>query len=393
MTLALPVLHPRAGTVLLRSGFVLNDRMVRKLRELAVTECWVAYPSTDEICRFVSPRIQMRKGQVTGLIATMFETLHQDAHAKLEFTEYRRVLRALIEELAMDSTAAAYFTEMGGTCSNELRHASEVCFLSILLGMHLREYLVHERARLNAKHARDVLSLGIGAIVHDIGKMQLDEDIRVRCHVTADETDPAWQDHVAMGYRMLSGTVRPAAAGVILQHHQYHDGSGFPREMENPDGTKRGLKGREIHVFARIVNVANHFDRLRRRPDGSMMPRVRALRQMLKGPFTPRFDPVVLHALPQVAPAYPPGSLVRLSNGEHAVVVDWDPAHPCRPTVRPVHPDVLLRGETDQPGERIELREQRDLVIVEHDGFAVGAENFDLDDFASASTKDRRDAA
>jgi hypothetical protein len=237
MKLAMPVLHPRTGTVLLKAGFQLSDRFIRKLRELSVTECWVEYPSTEEIRRFISPRIQQRKGQVSEMIAGMFETLHQDAHAKLEFAEYRRVLRSLIEELVMDPTASSYFTEMGGTSDNELRHASEVCFLSILLGLKMHQYLIQERTRLGANQARDVLSLGIGAIVHDIGKMQLDDETRARCHVTADESDPDWRAHPTIGHRMLSGSVRPAAAGVVLQHHQYFDGSGFPREVENADGS------------------------------------------------------------------------------------------------------------------------------------------------------------
>lgn len=394
MKLAMPLLHPRTGTVLLKSGFKLSDRLIRKLRDMHVTECWVAYPSTDEICRFISPRIQQRKERMTNIIAQLFETLHQDAHAKLEFTEYRNVLRSLIEELAQDPTAAAYFTEMGGSYNNELRHASEVAFLSILLGLNLREYLVQERSRLGPNEARDVLSLAIGAIVHDIGKMPLDKSIRESCHVTADESDPEWQSHATVGHSMLSGSIRPAAAGVILQHHQYFDGSGFPRDVEEPDGTFRGQVGREIHVFARIVNVANHFDRLRRRPDGSMMPRVRVLRQMLNGPFTSRFDPVVLQALLRVAPVYPPGSMVRLSNGEYAVVVDWTPDQPCRPAVRIINREMFLQAEPEEPGARIELIAEPDLTIVEQDSFDVEADNFDPADFVpSVSGDEQRDAA
>jgi HD-GYP domain-containing protein (c-di-GMP phosphodiesterase class II) len=393
MKLAMPVLHPRTGKVLLKPGFVLDDRLIEKLRELAVSECWVEYPSNEEIRHYISPVIQQRKAEVTSLIADLFEGVHHDAHARLDFVEYRRVLRSLIEELALDPEAAAYFTEMGGTCNNELRHASEVCFLSILLGMKLRDYIAHERPRLPKKDACNVVALGIGAMVHDIGKRDLDEETRTRCHVTADESDPRWQEHVTIGFRMLSGSIRPASAGIILQHHQYFDGSGFPREIETEDDEARGMHGSEIHVFARIVCVANHFDRLRRRPDGSMMPRVRVLRQMLDGQFTPRFDPVILHMLPQVAPAYPPGSMVRLSNHEHAVVVGWDPRHPCRPPVRILPPNVLAGDTMEQPGERIELLQQTDLAIVEHDGFDVAADNFDLAEYLPHEPEEQRDAA
>src|SRR5207247_1230985 len=95
-------------------------------------------------------------------------------------------------------------------------------------------------------------------------------------------------------------------------------------------------------VFARIVCLANHFDRLRQLGDGSVQPRVRVLKQMISTTLATRFDPVILGALPLVVPAFPPGSMVRLNTGDMAVVTNWHPEAPCQPVVQVISDDVLV---------------------------------------------------
>ena len=63
------------------------------------------------------------------------------------------------------------------------------------------------------------------------------------------------KQHATIGYEILAGSELPiitAAATIAHQHHEKYDGSGYPH----------GLKGEEIHVFSRIVAVADVFDAL-----------------------------------------------------------------------------------------------------------------------------------
>jgi len=390
MRLALPVLHPQRGSVLLTEGYGLDEPLIRRLRAMEVGDLWVEYPDTVQIKQYVSPAILNQQTQVIGMVADMFDSVHRDAHAEIGFIDYRKTIQGLIEALVSEPAAASYIVELGGGALNELRHASEVCLLSVLLGLKLQGYLVQQRKRLLPKDARDVVSLGLGAMLHDIGISAMDPQIRMRWEQMRDDRDPEWRAHVTLGHKMMSGAIPPAAAGVILHHHQHYDGSGFPTTV-GFDKKARGLAGDDIHVFARIVCVANHFDRMRRPAQGDPQPRVRVLKNMLAGRLTSRFDPVILASLPLVVPAYPPGSVVTLSNGEKAVVTAWHPEAPCQPTVQllPDSTPQLLRGTSSQP-IRYDLRDRTDLLVVEHEGSDVSRDNFRL---ISAQSEPQKSAA
>jgi len=381
MRLAVDIRHPQRGTVLLTAGYVLDQAMIRKLREMQIVEFWTHYPGTEQIQKYVSPTILHYQGRVITVLADMFDQLHKDAHAHLDYPLYKRTLRDLIESLVVEPTAASFVCEPSGGRANDLRHSSAVCFLSVLMGLKLQGYLVSQRKRLAPSHAKNVVSLGLGAMLHDIGKLGLEPEVRERYERTRNEDDPEYQRHVSLGHKMVTGSVPPAAAGVVLLHHRYFNGTGFPAAYENAQNLD-GLTGEEIHVFARIVSVANAFDRLRYLHDGSVTPRVRVLRSMLIQPLVGRFDPVVLGALMQVVPAYPPGSIVTLNSGARAIVLNWDHTKPCQPTVQlvsdyidPEHARRDAHGST-----LIDLRERPDLLIVEHEGVDVAHDNFKLID-------------
>ncbi len=386
MRLALPVLHPQRGNLLLNEGLPLDALLVRRLAELEVSEIWIEYPGTEQIKKYVSPTLLIQQSQMVSTIADMLDRVQRDAYADLEFENYRRTIQSMIEGLVSEPLSAAYIMELGGAASSDLRHASEVCLLSVLLGLKLQGYLVEQRKRLLPRDAKDVVSLGMGAMLHDVGKTQIDSAVRDRYERTRDQGDPHYREHVTIGHKMLSGAIASSAVGVVLHHHQHFDGSGFPTAA-GLDGVQRGLAGESIHVFARIACVANHFDRLRRPFDGSIQPRVRVLRTMLGTNLASRFDPVILAMLPAVVPAYPPGSIVKLSNNLRTVVVEWHTEAPCQPTVQALDDSTTLIGDeapafdsaaAPPSGRQIDLRQEPEIRVVEHDGIDVSGDNFRL---------------
>ena len=380
MILAVDVLHPRRGFLLLKVGFTLDDQVISKLRELGVYDVWIEYPDTEQIEKYISPVVRKHQGKVVSMIADVFSSIHDDAHADLEYPTYKRTLRDFIETLASEPQAASYIVETGGHGANELRHSSEVCFLSLLLGLKLQGYLVKQRSRMRPKDARNVVSLGLGAMLHDIGKTQLPEEVVEQYETTRDESDPQWQEHVKLGHKIVTGDIAPSASGIVLHHHQHYDGSGFPIHRSRSTNEPIPLSGEVIHVFARIVCVANHFDRLHRQADGTTWPRVRVLNEMLLGPLAARFDPVILAALPMVVPAYTPGDRVTLSNGEEALILHWHTEAPCQPLVQVFEDEELVanRSGQDAPVKLYDLREQTNLHIAQQDGIDVSAYNFRL---------------
>jgi len=179
---------------------------------------------------------------------------------------------------------------------------------------------------------------------------------------------------VHIGYELVHGHVGPAAAAAVLHHHQAWDGSGFPRRI-SLDGVSRPVGGDRIHVFARIVAGADLFDRVRH-AGGVEIPTVRALRLIRDRHVGSRLDPMIFKALLAVVPAYAPGSIVRLSDGQRAVVTEWFPDDPCRPTVHAGEDiDAGFTG-ADPRLTRVALREHPSLSIVQADGHDVSRDNF-----------------
>ncbi len=101
----------------------------------------------------------------------------------------------------------------------------------------------------------DVDMITAASPLHDIGKLGIPDEINLKPGKLTDEEFKIVQNHARIGYAMLKHSTRDilrAAAIIALQHHEKWDGSGYPQ----------GLRGEEIHVYARIVALADVFDAL-----------------------------------------------------------------------------------------------------------------------------------
>lgn len=380
MVLAQPVFHPRstAETVLLRAQVSLTQGTVDRLIDMQIPEVWIQYPGMDMVADFVSPKIMAARAKVAGDVSRAFVDASQGAHAKLEFHQYKSSMSSLLTTLIDDPKSAVFIGDIVDSGAPAVRHGANVGFLSLLLGMRLGFYLMRERKYVPSRFSRDVTNLGVAGMLHDIGMTYLDEEVVNRWAKNHDASDLAWQRHVEIGYKAVRGSLQPSASSAVLHHHQHYDGSGFPkREKEGFEPS--GLVGNDIHIFARIVCVADLFDRLCHKASfigehpgsGLSKPAVFALKTMMGKPYGDWIDPIVFKALLAVCPAYPPGTMVKLSNGVSGVVTDWDPANPCRPQVH-----QISHFEDEEFGSIYNLQEDRSVTIVECDGVDVRPYNF-----------------
>lgn len=395
MRLAMPVYHPqRGGPVLLKADVTLDARLITRLREINLREIYIHYPGMSFLSRYMSPAIMQARAELSQHVLTALDEVASNAVARLDYTTYKRTVVGLIEQLVRAPTAAYYLEELATADTPQGRHANSVCFLSVLMGLKLGDYLIAERPRLHPNHARDVTSLGVGAMLHDVGMLRLPPETLRRWNREHDQSDPHWQRHVKLGFDMVRDGVDPSAAAIVLHHHQAHDGSGFPRKKQLGGGSV-SLKDKEIHAFARIVAVADAFDRLRDSgdaPGADSVPQTRrstveALREMVLGDTGKRYDPTVIKSLVACVPAYAPGSVVTLSDGRRAVVCNWRPDDPCRPRVLPISglTDAIGAGaqgsqviDAEEPQDTVDLTSTPDLWIAEAEGFDVSKANFVL---------------
>lgn len=360
MTLARSIINPRQPeTVLLTAGNALTAQHIARLHEMGVYECWVRYPGLDFLDDFFSPQLS---AQQQRLCETLKVSFHQQAvrtDNKLPVNQYRDVVSGLVESILMNPRNMAFMSDLSAVDDALLRHSSEVAYLGIMLGLRLEAYLIEQRKRLNGYQAKDVVNLGIGCMLHDLGELQLPEKLResrrnwYELHVPSAEPDAsAWQEHAALGYTAVRAQVEPSAAVVVLHHHQHFDGTGFPAfgAAEAPQ-----VSG-QIHVYARIAAAADTFQHLLR-PDGMLLPTVAALWQIQQAPYRKWLDPVVLDALLALVPPFLPGMVVQLSDCRFAVVTRFFPETPC-------YPEVQVLGDLECPDDT--PREVIDLVLTDH---------------------------
>ncbi len=120
------------------------------------------------------------------------------------------------------------------------QHALNVALYAILIG-HSLHY-----------HQLKMMDLTLGALLHDFGKVLVDERLLIKSTPLDEQEMAQYREHTVKGFQhlgrqcQLSGLVTIAA----LQHHEHYDGNGYPR----------GLSGNDIHEFSRIVAIADFFD-------------------------------------------------------------------------------------------------------------------------------------
>ena len=96
-------------------------------------------------------------------------------------------------------------------------------------------------------------SLRLGALMHDIGKIGIPDDILLKPGALTDSEYETMKTHAEVGYRILAPIGRLSeVAQYVYEHHERWDGKGYPR----------GLKGEEIHPNSRLLIVAEVCDAL-----------------------------------------------------------------------------------------------------------------------------------
>jgi putative nucleotidyltransferase with HDIG domain len=224
-------------------------------------------------------------------------------------------------------------------------HALNVTIVSLLMG---RTFGLAEQ---------DMLDIGVGALMHDVGKLELPDRMRHReDHFTPSEAR-FYEEHVGHGVahaRRMGLT--PGATLVIAQHHEHADGSGFPLKLN----TER------MTALARIVALVNRYDNLCNPHLAARSMTPHESLSLLFAQSKSKFDTAILGAFIKMMGVYPPGSTVQLTDDRYAMVVGVNSSRPLKPRVLVHEPGVprddalILDLETTEGlGIRRSLRPQQ----------------------------------
>jgi putative nucleotidyltransferase with HDIG domain len=173
--------------------------------------------------------------------------------------------------------------------------------------------------------------LGMGAMFHDIGKLEIPPKILMKTDPLTKSEQSFFEMHCEYGLDIASTAGLPKqSVEIVMQHHECVDGSGYPGK----------LKGGKISPLSKIVSIVNVYDNLCNPHNlaDALTPH-EALSHMFAVKRN-KFDAVALQAFIHCLGVYPPGSIVQLSNEMLGLVISVNPASPLKPNVLVYDPGI-----------------------------------------------------
>ncbi len=192
------------------------------------------------------------------------------------------------------------------------KHSVDVATMAMIIG---KQY------GLNQDQVREI---GIAGLLHDVGKSKIPNEVLNKPGRLDDDEFALMKQHSLFGFQILKEKEQ-FSDGImrgVLQHHEKTNGKGYPLGVD--DG--------KIHLYAKIISVADIYDALvTERPYKSAFSKRDAVEMIMA--MTQELDMKSMTSFLESVILYPVDSIVQLSNGEKAKVVENSTKYVLRPKV------------------------------------------------------------
>jgi putative nucleotidyltransferase with HDIG domain len=307
------------GQVLLNRHVELTAGLITKLERYGVDYVYIEDALTSDIQIEDPISDETRFRALTEIRSNFRAFMETSSKPKLSKSHvlgraFGSVINMVMEDLSSNKGALIMLTNLNVMNNYIYQHSLNVCIYTTMLGM------------ASGYSQEDLKALAMGALLHDIGKTKINQEVLKRPGPLTPEEFAEVKRHAEIGYKLLKDepNMPLLAAHCAYQHHERENGSGYPR----------GIEGKEIHEFAKWVAIVDSYDAMTsHRPHRLAMLPHQALETLFAGAGE-------LYDLKKVAmfrdhvAIYPLGITLTLSTGVRGVVVRIHPAVPQRPTVR-----------------------------------------------------------
>lgn len=233
---------------------------------------------------------------------------------KNTFLSLRHYLEVIIQELTTNKNALVNMADIKIFDEYTYFHCVNVAALSILQGMSL------------GMNQRKLYKLGMGALLHDIGKVFIAKDIISKPGALTDNEYEQMKQHSTLGSDYLRKQWEMPAESIVavLTHHERYDGTGYPLRLPSNKQTQEG----------KIIAVSDVYDALTsQRPYRIALSPSEAIEHIM-GNSGLLFDPETVTTFMKRIVPYPIGSKIVLSNGLRGVVVQNNSSGLMRPKIQ-----------------------------------------------------------
>lgn len=330
-------------SLLINKGAKLSEVVLNKLKAADIRHLYIE----DEISKGVvlEPLISDEiKLQAFVIMKNIYESqmskndIQVEAVRESSIKELKDLIDDIITEIYSRNEQKYYSTELMGAEMYHYNHAVEVMILSLLIGRKMGL----DRERL--------LKLGMGAVLADIGKVRVPQEILNKKGKLEPQEFEEMKRHVDYSYSMLKDLVGLSSLSrqIVLLHHEKLDGTGYPN----------GFSGDQIPLLVRIATVCDIFSAIVSDRTYNNRISVDTAIEILRSAAPLKVDQDVFTILLQVIDIYPPGTIVELGNGQVAIVVSSNQNSPTRPILR-----IIVDSSGKVAGEEIDLMQELTLFI------------------------------
>lgn len=250
-------------------------------------------------------------GRARACLAQIFHDCH--VGRPLDLSELKDVIASMLQSLQHNQNPIMLGTTLQFPQEHDACHSFNTAVLAMRLGQQL------------GVNRSDLTSLGLGCMLHDIGKSRIPPLMLVKPKKLDDDEFAVVRKHAADGYSTLqaTGQVNNTVLDVVRCHHERSDGRGYPM----------GLEGDSVPELARLAALADAYDSLTGgygyRPP---VTPTEAL-HVLNTDACEEYGGELVEEFIRCLGTYPIGSLLELNSGAYAIVVGSNPTARLKPVV------------------------------------------------------------
>ena len=304
----------RKSDVMLAQGIALTQQYITSIQRCGFAGAYIddELSADIEIEPLISDRLRLETVRQLERIQKFAEM--DDGTHRHRMPDLSSQIEDIVFELSRNKDVMVNMTNLSDYDSYTYTHSVNVCMLSVLLGISL------------GLSRAELVGLGTGALLHDIGKIYVSKQILLKNGPLTDEEFDTIKKHPKDGYDYIARQFHFPTKYMftILDHHEKFNGAGYPNHKQ----------GEDISLYGRICAVADVYDALNsKRPYRDSIP-VHECVEYLMGAAAAQFDPEMVQAFIRRIAPYPLGTSVKLSNGWVGLVLVNYAEYSLRPRLR-----------------------------------------------------------
>lgn len=332
-------IYSSTGVILISAGTELKEAYRTRLMELHITDLFVE----DEISRDILMEDITEEKISRECTEELRRKIERFSYvAGDELNQIHQIAQNVMNEVLKNKELIYSISNVRDYSRSLYEHLLSVGALSTLLAIQA------------GYEGEGLKNITIGALLHDIGFVNMKEDYRSIILNEAEEpVQKEIKRHVLYGYAAVEHQrwLSSVSKDIILYHHERLDGTGYPFR----------IPGERIRREVKLVSICDAFDNM---VYGNLEKRKRVYEAMeyIVGMGGREFELELVQLFIQSVAAYPTGTLVLLNNGERGIVLRQNRHTPTRPIVRILKKNAF--GNWERVHER-NLTEELTIFIIE----------------------------